>query len=222
MKKMSRRTFLKTTGAVVAGVVIVPLIAHEAYAQAPEPEVPPFDPDALAERILKGDRTAIKEAKGVPPRAINQVGERLYIKIVIQRYPLTLEGKLCFQEFMCLKNLPWSTMDHICRRMCKRRDVDAQKWLLGHAGLRERVLEALGGDEREDRHSPISKHWWPESCMPRRVNTLDPEVWGKIDKKAIDAAYRKEEKERAKRTRAFNIRMTKEQAKRDIAKAYLF
>lgn len=178
MGKITRREFLKSTGAVVAGIVAAPLIA-QAKETPPQPaETPqkakPFDPDAFAERILQGDRTTLDEAPGIPPRAIAQVGERIFVKIFKKNYQQTPEGIKTFQDFITLPCVPWNMCDSICRRICKRREVSAQKWLLGHEKLRARILNVLGNTELAQYPS---QYWWRNRMPKRGIPFNEPEYW---------------------------------------------
>lgn len=156
---MTRRGFL--TAATACGVAVIAFSTVHA-----EPTTAPirFNPKDFAHRLLTGDKTALPEALGIPPRARNQVAEHCYIKIVKDKYPLTPEAKHNFQEFITAPQTPWDTMDHVCRRLARRREANAQQWLLGHKRLRERILTAL--QFNEDRKN--SPNWWPKTGLPRR------------------------------------------------------
>lgn len=183
---INRRNFLKTIGIGVASVGAISILGLPVAAvEAPKK----FNPDEFTDRILKGDRTILEEAKGIPPRMMNRVGELLYVKIAIKQYPYSEESKTNFLDFLTLRCVPWDMCDSVTRRIAHRRQhVNLQKWMLGHAKVRARIL--AGMDEKDPRqidyHLPGgNKHRWSSRMPKRGVPFNEPEYWDETSGKAI-------------------------------------
>lgn len=171
---MDRREFIKIIGISSSAVAVTSIFGLPAQAA----RTSKFDPDEYANRILKGDRTTLAEAPGIPPRAMNQVGELLFLKITTG-VPCTDAGKSTFQDFISLRCVPWHMCDSVTRRISKSRKGELQGWLLGHMKLRARILAAMD-DERETNHH-IRPHGnmyrWPNRMPKRTVPFNEPAYW---------------------------------------------
>lgn len=101
------------------------------------------------EQILSGEKKASEHVKNLMGRSeprvdiLNIICERLYALIVQPTCKQTEERIKNFQNFIVMECIPEDTRDSLCRRIARRRETNAQKWLLGNKDLRKLILENL-------------------------------------------------------------------------------
>jgi hypothetical protein len=101
------------------------------------------------EEILKGEKKVYDHIKNLMERKdpridiISVICERLYSRIVQPDCEASDTRIANFQKFLTMKEIPDDTCDSLCRRLARRRESNAQKWLLGNKELRKRILDNL-------------------------------------------------------------------------------
>jgi hypothetical protein len=107
--------------------------------------------EALVEpdEILSGTKRSFEHVKNLMGRAesridvLNIICERLYAHIVNPNTKQDDTKIKNFQTWITMECIPEDTRDSLCRRIAKRRENNAQKWLLGDKRLRELILNNL-------------------------------------------------------------------------------
>lgn len=120
----------------------------------------------FAKSVLAGSPFVFENAPKIPTKVLNIICEYIFLEIMVNKMSMTPEHIANFQRFISAECVPWHTVDSVCRRIARDREREMHKWLLGHKGLRQRVLAGLV-DVYDDKRNHTDK-WWLKSGNVKR------------------------------------------------------